>query len=289
MTRMAILGLGLMGGSLGLAVKRRGLARTVSGYARRAATRAQAIESGLADEVYDEPAAAAHGADLVVLCTSVGSIPDLASACRAALGPGGVLTDIGSCKAELVRRIEAGYPRGPVPFIGGHPIAGSEANGLEAASPTLYENAVVVLTPTRRTAPAARDRVERFWTRLGARVVCMAPSLHDRRLARTSHLPHLAAALLAGCVGRRQPDLLGLFCGTGFQDSTRVAEGNPVLWRDIIEANRTALLRELGAYGQGLGRLQRLLARGDSAGLERFLSASRARRRALLERGAPRP
>src|ERR1035437_3739180 len=157
--RVAIIGLGLMGGSLGLAIKQKGLAQVVAGFARRAETRELALELGIVDQVFERPEDAAQAADLAVFCTSVSSIPELIGACRTRLAADGVMTDVGSCKAEIVKRGEALFPRGPVPFIGSHPIAGSERQGIEAASATLYQNALVALTPTRRTAPAARARV----------------------------------------------------------------------------------------------------------------------------------
>jgi len=281
---VAIIGLGLMGGSLGLSLKKKRLARCVAGFARRAETRGLALELGIVDRVFERPEEAVREADVAVFCTSVGSIPELAAACRPALGPGAVMTDVGSCKRELVAQVEALFPAGPVPFIGSHPIAGSERQGIEAASDRLYADAVVALTPTRRTSPGAVERVNDLWRSLGARTLSLTPLEHDRLLARTSHLPHLMAACLAACVGRHKPDRTGLLCGNGFWDTTRIAEGDPVLWRDILRANRGAVSLELRRLIREAGRLADVLASGDLDLLEQYLRSSRDRRRALARR-----
>ncbi|MFA5042494.1 MAG: prephenate dehydrogenase/arogenate dehydrogenase family protein [Kiritimatiellia bacterium] len=279
--RVAIVGLGLMGGSLGLAIKRKGLARVVAGFARRAETRELALELGIVDQVFERPEDAAQDADLAIFCTSVSSIPELIGACRRRLAADGVMTDVGSCKAEIVRRVEGLFPRAPAPFIGSHPIAGSERQGIEAASATLYQNVLVALTPTRRTAPEARAQVTRLWQGLDARVQELSPRAHDNLMAKTSHVPHLVAALLAACVGRAQPGRVGLFCGAGFFDTTRIAEGDPQLWRDIIRANQPAIYNELKAFSGEADRLLNIFKSGDLEMLAKFLQTSRERRRAL--------
>lgn len=289
--RIAIIGLGLMGGSLGLAIKKKGLAKVVAGFARRAETRELALELEIVDQVFERPEDAVQDADLAVFCTSVSSIPELIRACRTRLAADGVMTDVGSCKAEIVQRVEALFPRGKVPFIGSHPIAGSERQGIEAASATLYQNALVALTPTRRTAPAARAQIVRLWQGLDARVQALSPQAHDRLLAKTSHVPHLVAALLATCVGRTQPSRVGPFCGAGFFDTTRIAEGEPQLWRDIIRANEAAIRQELQAFSRETDHLLNILScpgrsvsggkSGDLEMLDQFLQTSRERRRAL--------
>ncbi len=279
--RIAIIGLGLMGGSLGLAIKQKGLAREVTGFARRSETRELALELGIADQVFERPADAVKNAELAIFCTSVSSIPELIGVCRSNLADGGVMTDVGSCKAEIVKRVESLFPPGPVAFIGSHPIAGSERQGIEAASAMLYQNAIVALTPTRRTAPAARVQIERLWHALGARLQMISPAAHDRLLAKTSHLPHLVAALLASCTGRIQLDRVGRFCGTGFFDTTRIAEGDPRLWRDIIRANQSAIQNELAVFSRETEHLLAILKSDDLEMLEKYLQTSRDRRRAL--------
>ncbi|MBI2437482.1 MAG: prephenate dehydrogenase/arogenate dehydrogenase family protein [Lentisphaerae bacterium] len=283
--RIAIIGLGLMGGSLGLAIKQKGLTRVVSGFARRAETRELALELGIVDQVFERAQDAAQNADVVVFCTSVSSIPELIGACREQLAPGSVLTDVGSCKAEIVKRVEALFPRGAVPFIGSHPIAGSERQGLGAAQPALYQNALVALTPTRRTAPEAQAQVTAMWQGVGARVQMMSPQAHDRVLAKTSHVPHLVAALLAACVGRNQAERVGPFCGSGFFDTTRIAEGDPLMWRDIIGANSSEIRDELSVFSKQFEHLLNTLRTGDKEMIEQFLQTSRERRRALSRGG----
>ncbi|MBU4199215.1 MAG: prephenate dehydrogenase/arogenate dehydrogenase family protein [Verrucomicrobia bacterium] len=280
--RVAIIGLGLMGGSLGLAVKRKKLARVVVGYARRARTRNQALAGGVVDEVFSRPESAVRNADLVIFCVPVGAIPALAKMCASALSGRAVVTDVGSIKAEIVARVEPLVENAGACFVGSHPIAGSERQGLKAASPRLYENAVVILTPTPRTAQRALRKIKLFWSGLGARVVLVSPEAHDRMLARTSHLPHLVAALLASTVGRDQPQRLSRFCGPGFMDATRIAEGSPDLWWDIVAGNRKAVTRELQAFQGGLTRLIQWLKRHDLDALRSFLEESRTRRRKLV-------
>lgn len=279
--RVAIIGLGLMGGSLGLAVKRKKLARVVVGYARRARTRKLALANGVVDEVFSRPESAVQNAELVVFCVPVGAIAALAKMCAVALPGRAVVTDVGSIKAALVAQIEPLMANVGASFVGSHPIAGSERQGLAAASARLYDGAVVILTPTPRTAPWALRKIKTFWTGLGARVVMVTPQIHDRLLARTSHLPHLAAALLALTVGRDQPQRLSRFCGPGFLDSTRIAEGSPELWWDIVANNRKAVMRELLAFHGGLSRLIQWMKRHDLDALRRFLEESRLRRRKL--------
>ena len=279
--RVAIIGLGLMGGSLGLAIKQKGLAKVVAGFARRAETRELALELEIVDQVFERPEDAVQNADLAVFCTSVSSIPELIGTCRTRLAADGVITDVGSCKEEIVQRVEALFPRGRVPFIGSHPIAGSEQQGIEAASATLYQDALVALTPTRRTAPAARAQVTCLWQGLNARVQALSPQAHDHLLAKTSHVPHLVVALLATCVGRTQPRRIGPFCGAGFFDTTRIAEGDPQLWRDIIRANQPAVYNELKAFSREADHLLNIFKSGDLEMLAKFLQTSRERRRAL--------
>lgn len=281
--RVAVIGLGLMGGSLGLALRRGGMAGTVAGFARRAETRALAVELEIVDEVFDSPAGALRAADIGVFCTSVGSIPSLLEGCLAELGPNTALTDVGSCKAQIIKRVEKFFPKGPVPFVGSHPIAGAERQGIESASADLYRGAVVVMTPTRRTAPEAHRKIAELWSGLGSVPHVLSAAEHDRILARTSHLPHLAAAALAVCVGRERTDKIGLFCGSGFGDATRIAEGDARLWRDIIEANLTAVLHEWRIFNREAKRLKDMLEAGDLDMLEQYLQSGGARRRELIQ------
>lgn len=284
--RLAIIGLGLMGASLGMAVKRRRMANTVVGYARRAETRNQALDRGIVDEVHECPERAVHGADLVVFCTPVGTISDLVKTCVSDFAEQTVVTDVGSSKAEIVAQVEPLFRDGRVMYVGSHPIAGSEQQGLEAACPDLYENAVVIVTPTKRTDQGALGLVNAFWQGLNARVLAVSPEEHDRLTARTSHVPHLVAAMLASSVGRDCIDRISNFCGSGFLDTTRISDAAPELWLDIIKSNQAAVAHELKEFEQQMRHVMKLVETGDFEGLRRFLDDSRTRRRKLLKKQA---
>ena len=284
MTRCAIIGLGLMGGSLGLALKRRPGAPEVCGYGRREATRRLALERRAVDRAADSPQAAVRGADLVVFCVPVLSVPDLARRALPALAPGCLLTDVGSTKAHLCAEMRALLAGSPATFIGSHPIAGSEEAGLEAARADLYDGAAAVITPAG-SPPDRAAELAAFWEGVGCRVIRMEPDEHDRLLARTSHLPHLVAALLAAAVHRGASAALGELCGTGFRDATRLAAGSADLWHDVVMTNREAIRAELAHFRGELDRLTALIEASDFEGVRRFLAQSRERRGELLGPG----
>ncbi|MBM4144183.1 MAG: prephenate dehydrogenase/arogenate dehydrogenase family protein [Lentisphaerae bacterium] len=293
--RLAVMGLGLMGGSLALAAKRRNAAASVRGWSRRAETRRAALERGVADRVFERAEEAVADADLVVFCTPVLSIPGLVEACAPRLAADSVVTDVGSTKGWLTERVAPLFAATRSVFVGSHPMAGSEEAGIEAARADLYEGATVVLTPPRGAPvrPAdgplreAMGRVDAFWRALGARVVRLSPAEHDAVVARTSHLPHLAAAALVSAVCREKDREVADFCGPGFRDTTRVAAGSAEIWRDILESNRDAVAAELEAYGAVVDDLRRMVAARDFDGLSRFLSESSLRRRAMGGRRSP--
>lgn len=283
---LAIVGLGLMGASLGLAAKRRGVAGRVVGYARRAETRDAALARGMVDAVAADPAEAVRGADLVVFCLPVLSTAQAVQACRAGWTGREVITDVGSTKAELHREIEAVLAGTGVHFVGSHPIAGSDRTGLEAARADLYEQAVVVITPPDGRQAPGMDRVVACWEAVGAVVKLMTPDGHDRTVARTSHLPHLVAAALASAVLGTEAESRRLLCGSGFRDSTRIAAGSEELWHDILRTNHAAVAGALDEFDHELAQVRRLLAGGDFAGLKHYLATAREQRRAF---GAGRP
>lgn len=273
--KIAILGLGLMGGSLGLALKKLDCTEAVMGFSRSAESRTLALARGAVDAVYDRPEDAVRGADLVVACAPVLSLPELVERCLPALERDAVVTDVGSAKAWVVARLEAQVAAVCRGFVGSHPIAGGERHGITAARPDLYEGAVVVVTPTARTDAQALERVRVFWRRLGARVRETSPEEHDRILARTSHLPHLAAAALATCVGREAPEDTADFCGAGFADMTRIAAGDPRIWHDIAKTNCNAIESELREYRNCLDNLLDMLEKQNFERLLEFLEKSR--------------
>lgn len=281
--QVAIIGLGLMGGSLGLALKRQEGFR-VTAYARREETRREAMEQGAADAVFDRPADAARGADLVVLCVPVMQIPAMLEACRPGLKAGAVVTDVGSTKAWLAETCAAALTGTGALFIGSHPVAGSERQGIEAARADLYDGAVTVVTPPSGALGESVAQVVGLWEAAGSRVVCMPPERHDALIARTSHLPHLAAAALALAVGRGdQGEMVALLCGPGFRDTTRIAMGSPAMWHDILRTNRVAILQELTAMRDGLDAWTRLLQQEDFEGARVLLEQGREVRKRLTD------
>ena len=276
--RVAIIGLGLIGGSLGLALTRRRLARRVIGVSRspetlRRARRARAIHEGTTDL-----REAVRGADLVVLATPVETIVPLAKRAARFMRPGSVLTDVGSTKGAIVAALERGLPTG-VAFVGGHPIAGSESRGFGAARHDLFDGSVCILTPTARTPRQALRRVAAFWKPLAERVVTMAPSAHDRLLAGASHLPHLLAYALAHAVDGRQLPM----APRSFLEMTRLAKSSPELWDDIFLSNRREVLAAMTRFERSWRLLRASIGRARRGALRAQLARAQAKREALAE------
>ena len=274
---VAILGLGLMGGSLGMAL--RNLTRDrphVRGYARREETRDAALSDGVVDSVFDDPADCCVGADIVVVCVPVFAIEDVLRESLAGIEQGTVVTDVGSTKNALSEKAARLLARQGAIFVGSHPIAGSEASGIEAARADLYNNAVVVVTPNSDTPQSCIDDVYRLWASLGSRVRQMSALVHDELLARTSHLPHLVAAVLTRAVLR--DDEADAFCGSGFLDSTRIASGTEDIWLDIVQSNREAILVELDVMRDELYALRALVAHGGDEDVRSYLRDARMKR-----------
>jgi prephenate dehydrogenase len=279
-----LLGLGLMGGSLGLALKKRPEPGVVSAYARRAETRRQALEMGVCDRVFDTPQAAVAEADITVLCVPVCVMPALVAQCQDAFKTNSVVTDVGSTKAWLEQQLLPMLsPRG-VHFVGSHPVAGSEQQGIAVSDPELYRDAVVVVSGSESVPLQALERVTAYWRSTGAVVRAMPAERHDRILACTSHLPHMAAAALAMAVGRDEmPAGLVELCGTGFRDTTRLAEGSPAVWRDIVCTNRRFIAEELNAMEQQLAALRQTVESGTDEALVSFLTEARERRKHIMQ------
>jgi prephenate dehydrogenase len=274
---VAILGLGLMGGSLGLAL--RNLTRdrpNVRGYARRENTRDAALRDGVVDSVFDDPAECCIGADIVVVCVPVFAIEDVLRESMAGIEAGTVVTDVGSTKNVLSQRAARLLEKQGAIFVGSHPIAGSEASGIEAARADLYNNAMVVITPNSNTPQGCIDDVYRLWTSLGSRVQQMPALVHDELLARTSHLPHLVAAVLTRAVLR--DDEADAFCGSGFLDTTRIASGTEDIWLDIVQSNREAILVELDIMRDELFALRAQVAHGGDEDVRSYLRDARMKR-----------
>jgi prephenate dehydrogenase len=273
---LTIVGVGLIGGSVGLAARRRHLAGRVLGAGRQPATLERARQLGAIDEACPDVNAAVRRADLAVFCTPVDLIAEQVLAAAPGCSPGTVLTDAGSTKAAIVAALDGRLPDG-VAFVGGHPLAGSEKRGPEHADADLFEGRLTVLTPTPRTDPAALERTAAFWQALGCRVKTMAPEEHDRALALTSHLPHLLASALAGVL----PPELRELTATGFRDTTRVAAGDPSIWTGIFAQNRPAVLEALARLEERLGRFRAALEAGDADALTELLAQAKTVRDAL--------
>jgi len=277
--KVTLVGIGLLGGSLGLALRQRGLARQVTGYVRRAASVAECQQLGIVERATLDIEEAVRGAELVILGTPLAQMRPLAERMLPALEANAIVTDVGSAKAAVVAELEPMAGRAGAVFVGSHPMAGAEKMGAAAARADLFQNAVCIVTPTPRTPASARERVVDLWTALGMRVLELTPEKHDELVALCSHLPHLAAATLAGLVlDPAQPRELPLLCATGFRDTTRVASGSPEMWRDIALANRGPVSAAISRYIDRLRDLQEAIHRGDGAALEAFLAEARERR-----------
>jgi prephenate dehydrogenase len=278
---VAIVGVGLIGGSVGHALRRRGLARRVVGLGRDTGRLDLARRLGALDAAETDPRRAFGEAEVVVVCTPVGRIADdVGQAAR--LGPPDLLvTDAGSTKRRIVERVAADA-RAAAVFVGAHPIAGSERSGVEHARADLFEGSACVLTPTPRTPESATTRAEQFWSALGCRVVRLDADAHDRALALASHLPHALAAALAGSV----PTSAHALAAGAFRDGTRVAAADPDLWTQIFLENQAPVLDALDRLSKQLDAFRRLLAGGDAEGLSCWWGEARTRRLAFLEQQA---
>lgn len=284
--KVAILGVGLLGGSLGKALRRRGLAVEVAGYVRREQTRREALDAGAVDVAGLELSPVVAGADLVVLCTPVAQMSHLIGELTPLLSSGALVTDVGSVKAAVVAAAEEPIARAGAAFVGSHPMAGSERTGVLASREDLFCGAVTVVTPTPASDPAQVTRVEELWRSVGSRVLTLTAERHDELVARSSHLPHLVAVSLASYVlGPGHGPEQGLLCASGFRDTTRVASGSPEMWRDIALANREAILAALDGFGNSLATLRSAVERGDAAALESILATTRERRERWIAGG----
>ncbi len=285
MERIAIIGLGLMGGSLGLALRKSGFDGVITAYTRRAEIRKIAAERGIVDEVYERPQDAVAEADIVVFCTPVLTILQLVDQCLPHLKKNCILTDVGSTKSELMTDISEILGDSSALFIGSHPVAGSERTGLDAARADLYDGALVIITPDGTPAhDKAAKEIKSFWNGLGAHTMVMSAEVHDRLMARTSHLPHMIAVLLALTAGREgDHERTGEFCGTGFRDTTRIAEGSPEIWHDIISTNTFMMKEELRAFEKRLGQLCDMMDRMDFKGIKHMLESGCDIRRELMK------
>jgi len=285
--RLVVIGVGLIGGSVAAALRRAGSVRRVIGVGRGRANIVRALELGVIDDAVEDIAAAVKGADAVLIAVPVQQNPRVLSALADALTPGTLVTDTGSTKQDFVAAVRRIAPRHLASVVPGHPIAGAERTGVDAASAVLFEGRNVVLTPLEENQAAAIDRVEAMWRACGARVSRMTPERHDRVFSAVSHLPHMLAYTLVHMIATR-PDAEALFgfAASGFRDFTRIAGSSAEMWRDIALANRDALLADIDAYQQQLTELARSLRQADGAEIERLFEAARSARNALTRSGS---
>ncbi len=274
--KVTLLGVGLLGGSLGLALRKRGLADRVHGYVRREASIAECLQAGAVDSASCDLADSVRGADLVVFCTPLAQMVELARKCAGEIQAGALITDVGSVKGPVVADLEPLFAARGAFFVGSHPMAGSEKMGVGAARADLFHHAICVVTPTASLSEEVVARTEALWSSTGARTLRLSPAEHDQLVARSSHLPHVLASNLARYVlDPGHPAGQSQLCASGFRDSTRIASGSPEMWRDIVAMNRPALLKSLAEYQGRLRHFQSLLEKGDPAAIELFFSEAK--------------
>ncbi len=286
-TRVALIGLGLIAGSMAHAMRRGGLAGEIVGTARSADTRAIAAEIGLCDRVVETAAEAVEGADLVVLCVPVGAMEAVAREIAPVLAEDATVTDVGSVKQDVIIQVGPHLPD-HVHFIPGHPLAGTEHSGPRSGFAELFDNRYVVLTPVEGTDLAATAKLRTLWEGCGANVEEMGPDHHDLVLAVTSHTPHLIAYTMVGVADdlRRVTDSEVIkYSAAGFRDFTRIAASDPTMWRDVFLSNKEATLEILGRFTEELFALQRAIRTGDGDHLHDYFTRTRAIRRGIIEAG----
>jgi prephenate dehydrogenase len=285
--KITIVGVGLLGGSLGLAMKKRRLAKEVTGYVRRAASVAECKKARAVDSCTRDIREAVSGADLIVLCTPLAQMRALLKEMLPAIKPGAIITDVGSVKASVVKELEPLAAKADAYFIGSHPMAGAEKTGVGAARADLFLNAVCIVTPTKKSNATALRKVEQLWKAIDGRTLRLAPELHDELVSRSSHLPHIAAATLANLVlDPSHPKSQPLLCANGFRDTTRIASGSPEMWRDIALANRKNLSKSMATFIRDLKNFQSALAKADGKATQKFFERAKQRRDAWCARCA---
>lgn len=288
--RLALIGVGLIGGSAAAAFRATGRVSQVVGFDADAAASARGAALGVLDRVADSIAGAVREAELVLLAVPVGAMAPVLRQVAAAASPSVIVTDVGSTKVSVIEAARAALASGRLPlqrFVPAHPIAGGELHGVERADATLFRGKRLITTPLADTEPQALAQVEALWTAAGAEVARMAPEEHDRIFAAVSHLPHLLSFALVAQIAS-EPDgsrKLG-FAGAGFRDFTRIAASSPVMWRDIVLANRTALSAELRGYRALLDDLQRAVDAGDGDRIAQVFELASRTRRASRESAA---
>ncbi len=285
--RVALIGLGLIAGSMAHAMRRGGLVGEIVGTARSSETRDVAREIGLCDRIVDSAVEAVAGADLVVLAVPVGAMAAVAAEIGPHLEQGATITDVGSVKREVIEVVGPHLPKG-VHFVPGHPLAGTEHSGPRSGFAELFDNRYTLLTPVEGTDRVAVERLISLWESCGALVEEMEPDHHDLVLAVTSHTPHLIAYTMVGVADdlRRVTDSEVIkYSAAGFRDFTRIAASDPTMWRDVFLSNKDATLEILGRFTEELFALQRAIRTGDGDHLHDYFTRTRGIRRGIIEAG----
>ena len=285
--RLALIGFGLIGGSIARAAKAHGLVGEIVTTARSEKTRARVKELGVVDAVVETNVEAVRGADLVILCIPVGACGPVAQEIKSYLAPGAIISDVGSVKGAVVRDMAPHLPDN-VHFVPAHPVAGTEHSGPDSGFAELFINRWCILTPPEGTQAAATEKLRAFWAAIGARVEIMTPDHHDLVLAITSHLPHLIAYPIVGTadeLAQVTSSEVIKFSAGGFRDFTRIAASDPTMWRDVFLANKDAVLEMLGTFNEDLSKLTRAIRRGDGEALFDHFARTRAIRRGIVEIG----
>lgn len=277
--KVTLVGVGLLGGSLGLALRRGGLARRVCGLVRRSVSVKETLDLGLTDESTLDPDNAMEGCDLLVLCTPVSTMKSLVLDLFPRLNKGAFITDVGSVKGSVIADVESLALQYGLHFLGSHPMAGSEASGAAASREDLFRSATTVITPTPHTCPTAIEKIRATWEAVGSRVLEMSAEHHDILVARSSHLPHIVASELARYVlNPSHPPEQAALCATGFRDTTRVASGSPEMWKDIVMANRQNLVQMIDDLIQDFKSIQTAIEQGDQEAIHDFFETAKQRR-----------
>jgi cyclohexadieny/prephenate dehydrogenase len=283
--RVALIGIGLIGSSLARALRRDSPETYIVACARRPETLATVRRLGIADTTTDDPAAAAEGADLVVIATPLSAYQEIGRKIAPAMKEGAILSDVGSVKQAVIRDLLPHLPAS-VHFVPGHPIAGTEHSGPASGFAELFHDRWCILTPLPETAPEAVTAVGRMWEQFGMRVVTMSADHHDKVLAMTSHLPHLIAYTIVGTATNLEESLKSEvieFSASGFRDFTRIAASDPVMWRDIFLNNREAVLEIVQRFTEDLTALQRAIRWGEGDTLQELFTRTRAIRRSIID------
>jgi prephenate dehydrogenase len=278
--RLAIVGVGLLGGSIALAARAHGAAREIIGIGRDRARLEPARRAGAVDRVTTDLAEGVRDADVVVLAATVEANEQLLTAAWRAVTPAAIITDVGSTKRGIVAAAERLASAAPRAFVGSHPMAGSEKSGYAVARADLFQGATVIVTPTDASEPRAVKGVTALWEALGARVSALDPETHDRVVAAISHLPHVAAWALVDAVARFEPSALA-FAARGFKDTTRIAAADPAMWTEILVGNRDALAASLTAFRRALDELEQVVASGDRERIGALLARLKRERETL--------